>query len=120
MVGRTINGKITIRQSEDPHVDSVQFYSKSSKTTTHLVAMMPLLVAPAHEWSTMLTVLKQAQNITTVALGKGHKTVIIFDLQLYEQAMKLQMHTAPALDHGFPARREAYCDGGIACSWVIH
>jgi len=47
----------------------------------------------------MLTVLKQAQNITTVVLGEGHKTVITFDLQLYEKAMKLQMHTAPALDH---------------------
>ena len=47
----------------------------------------------------MLTVLKQALNITTMVLGEGHKTVITFDLQLYEKAMKLQMHTAPALDH---------------------
>ena len=61
--------------------------------------MMPLLAAPAHEWSTMLTVLKQAQNITTVVLGEGHKTVITFDLQLYEKAVKLQMHIVPALDH---------------------
>ena len=61
--------------------------------------MMPLLAAPAHEWSTMLTVLKQAQNITTVVLGESQKAVVTFDLQLYEKAVKLQLHTAPALDH---------------------
>ena len=47
----------------------------------------------------MRTVLKQAWNITTVVLGESHKTVITFDLQLYEKAVKLQLHTAPALDH---------------------
>ena len=60
---------------------------------------MPLLAAPANEWSTMLTVLKQAQNITTVVLGESHKTVITFDLHLYEKAFKLQQHTARVLDH---------------------
>ena len=47
----------------------------------------------------MLTVLKQAQNITTAVLGEGHKTVITFDLQLYLKAIKLQLHKAPALNH---------------------
>ena len=61
--------------------------------------MMPLIAAPAHEWSTMLTVLKQAQKITTVVMGEGHKTVITFDLQLYEKTVKLQMHIKPELDH---------------------
>ena len=32
-------------------------------------------------------------------IGESHKTVITFDLQLYEKAVKLQLHTAPALDH---------------------
>ena len=40
-----------------------------------------------------------AQKITSVVIGEGHKTVITFDLQLYEKAVKLQLHTAPALDH---------------------
>lgn len=77
------------------------YNSEVSSSTLPLttVAMMPLLAAPAHEWSTMLTVLKQAQNITTVVMGENHKTVITFDLQLYEKAVKLQLHTAPALDH---------------------
>ena len=50
--------------------------------THHLttVSMMPLLAAPAHEWSTMLTVLMQAQKITVVVMGENNKTVITFDL----------------------------------------
>ena len=63
------------------------------------ISMLPLIAAPAHEWNTLLTVLKQAQKITSVVIGEGHKTVITFDLQLYEKAVKLQLHTAPALDH---------------------
>ena len=59
--------------------------------------MMPLLVAPAHELSTMLTVLMQTQKITAVVMGENHKTVITFDLQLYERVVKLQMHKTP--DH---------------------
>ena len=47
----------------------------------------------------MLTVLMLAQKITAVVMGENHKTVITFDLQLYEKAVKLQMHKAPDLDH---------------------
>ena len=77
-------------------------YNSTIRQPTHQltnVTMMPLIAAPAHEWSTMLTVLKQAQKITTVVMGEGHKTVITFDLQLYEKAVKLQMHIKPELDH---------------------
>lgn len=56
----------------------------------------------------MLTVLKQAQKITIVVLGESHKTVITFDIQLYERAMKLQMHTAPALDQPVFRLREMH------------
>ena len=47
----------------------------------------------------MLTILKHAQKITAGIVGKQHKTVITFDLQLYEKAVKLQLHLAPALDY---------------------
>ena len=47
----------------------------------------------------MLAVLMQAQKITAVVMGENHRTVITFDLQLYEKAVKLQMHKAPDLDH---------------------
>ena len=74
-----------------------QVLSLTHQLTT--VSMMPLLAAPAHEWSTMLTVLMQAQKITAVVMGENHKTVITFELQLCEKAVKLQMHKAPDLDH---------------------
>ncbi|EDO31470.1 predicted protein [Nematostella vectensis] len=51
----------------------------------------PLIAAPAHEWSTLLTVLMQAQGITTNVMGPGQKTVISLDMGLYQPAKKLQM-----------------------------
>ena len=51
----------------------------------------PLLTAPAHEWSTMLTIFMQAQAITTKVMGPGNKTVISLDMGLYQPAKKLQM-----------------------------
>lgn len=51
----------------------------------------PLLAAPAHEWSTLLTVFMQAQGITAHVMGPGRKTVISLDLGLYQPAKKLQM-----------------------------
>ena len=50
-----------------------------------------LIAAPAHEWSTMLTVLKQSQDIKTAVVGPSRKTVITLDLGLYQPAKQLQM-----------------------------
>ena len=72
---------------------------KSAALSLTTVAMLPLLAAPAHEWSTMLTVLMQAQKVTAAVLGENRKTIITFDLQLYEMAVKLQLYEAPDLDH---------------------
>ena len=58
----------------------------------------PLIAAPAHEWNTMLTVLKQAQAISAKVMGPGKKTVISLDMGLYEPAKKLQM-ARNDLDH---------------------
>ena len=96
-----------------------QVLSLTHQLTT--VSMMPLLAAPAHEWSTMLTVLMQAQKITAVVMGENHKIVITFDLQLYEKAVKLQMHKAPDLDHlVFSNWRDAHDNGFFARSWGIN
>ena len=51
----------------------------------------PLLAAPAHEWSTLLTIFIQAQQITAHVVGPGRKTVISLDMGLYQPAKKLQM-----------------------------
>ena len=39
-------------------------------------------MAPASDWSTLLTVLKQAQGINAAVVGPNRKTVITLDLQL--------------------------------------
>ena len=55
------------------------------------VGVLPLVPTPAHEWLTLLTVLKQAQHINTTVLGPSMKTVITLDMQLYEKAKHLEM-----------------------------
>ena len=55
------------------------------------VGAPPLIAAPAHEWSTLLTVLKQAQGINVKVVGADRKTVVSLDMGLYLPAKKLQM-----------------------------
>ena len=55
------------------------------------VNSLPLLAAPAHEWQTMVTVLKQAQKINVEVMGPERKTVITFDMALYEKARRLEL-----------------------------
>ena len=40
----------------------------------------PLIAQPAHEWQTLLTVLKQAQHISAQVVGPQRKTVITLDM----------------------------------------
>lgn len=54
-------------------------------------ATPPLIASPVHEWSTLLTVLKQAQNINTLVVGADRKTMVTLDLGLYQPAKRLQM-----------------------------
>jgi len=55
------------------------------------VGTPPLIAAPAHEWNTLLTVLKQAQAINVKVVGQQRKTIISLDMGLYMPAKKLQM-----------------------------
>ena len=55
------------------------------------VGAPPLVAHPPHEWNTLLTVLMQAQNISTIVAGSERKTVISLDMGLYLPAKKLQM-----------------------------
>ena len=57
---------------------------------TH-VSTPPLIAAAAHEFSTLFTVLKQAQGISAVIVGEERKTVISLDMGLYTPAQKLLM-----------------------------
>ena len=58
---------------------------------TTRVGTPPLVAAPAHEWSTLLPVLMQAQDISVKVVGPTRKTVILLDLGLCQPAKKLQM-----------------------------
>lgn len=55
------------------------------------VGAPPLLVATAHEWQTLLTILMQAQGINAKVMGPGKKTVISLGMGLYKPAKQLQM-----------------------------
>ncbi len=50
-----------------------------------------MIAAPAHEWQTVITVLKQTQHIISMVMGPGRKTVITLDMALYERAKQLEM-----------------------------
>ena len=51
---------------------------------TTRVGTAPLIAAPAHEWSTLLTVLMQSQGINSKVMGSDHRTVISLDFGLYK------------------------------------
>ena len=63
----------------------------SDPIPTARVGTPPLVSAPAHECSTLLTVLMQAQSISAKVVGLTRKTVISLDLGLYAPAKQLQM-----------------------------
>ena len=62
------------------------------------VGALPLIPAPAHEWSTLVTVLKQAHHVNAIVVGHNRKIVITLDMQLYEKAMRLQMYREDCKD----------------------
>ena len=63
----------------------------SNPTEVTKVGTPPILDAPAHEWPIMLTILMQAQNITTNVVRPDKKTVISLDMGPYQPPKKLQM-----------------------------
>ena len=79
-----------VRQSAVPVWSA---YNSLVNNTMHVtrVGAPPLIAALAHEWNTLLTVLKQAQAINVKVVGANRKTVISLDVGLYLPAKKLQM-----------------------------
>ena len=89
-------------ETEIPLVDSSKLPSlppwsgfnslvSSQTLPTTRIATLPLIASPAHEYNTLLTVLKQAQGINVELMGPNKKTVITFDLGLYKPVRQLQM-----------------------------
>ena len=54
------------------------------------VSMPPLIAAPPHEFSTLLTIFRQAERIKTLVVGVNQKTVITLDMGLYKPAKQLE------------------------------
>ena len=46
---------------------------------------------PHPKWQTLITVLRQTQQINCVVMGPDRKTVITLDMALYERAKQLEM-----------------------------
>lgn len=59
----------------------------SQNTSIHVI---PLIASPAHEWQTLMTVLKHAQHINAEVVGPERKTNVTLDMDLYARALKLQ------------------------------
>jgi len=95
------------------------------------VGALPLLSEVAHEWSTLLTVIMQASQLTRLAVGEDHPTVISFDMALYEKVVQLldarpdlkrtvvsrlgELHVVMAALHALGASME---NSGIDDAWI--
>ena len=53
------------------------------------VCAFPLLPEVAHEWSTLLTVIMQANQLKNLVIGENHPTLITFDMALYEKVVQM-------------------------------
>ena len=60
----------------------------TSKPLTE-VGALPLPPQVAHEWSTLLTVMKQAHQLKELTVGEEYITVITYDMALYAKAVQL-------------------------------
>jgi len=63
----------------------------STKPLTE-VNTLPLIPAPAHEWQTLITLLKQTYKINYMVMGPNRKRVITLDMALCEPANQLEMN----------------------------
>ena len=54
------------------------------------VSMPPLIAAPSHKFSTLLTIFRQAERIKTMVVDVNQKTVITLDMGLYKPAKQLE------------------------------
>ncbi|KAK3746101.1 hypothetical protein QZH41_015518, partial [Actinostola sp. cb2023] len=93
LLSRTLNGVQEENENDQAQVPVWSGYNSlvNEALPVTRVGAPPLLAYPAHEWNTLLTVLMQAQDISTKVVGTGKKTVISLDMGLYLPAKKLQM-----------------------------
>ena len=85
------DGEETVTQRNIPTWSAYNSLIASELLPITRVGTPPLIAAPAHEWNTLLTVLKQAQSISAKVVGPDRKTVISLNMGLYKPAKQMQM-----------------------------
>ena len=86
-----VQQKTNVIHQTVPPWSGFNFLCSSPDTALTSVHALPLMAAPAHEYQTLLTVMKQAEEINRVVVGPNRKVVITLDMALYERAKKLEM-----------------------------
>ena len=94
VIASTLSRMKDERSSQIPVWASYNSLVSTSKPLTE-VGALPLLPEVAHEWSTLLTVMKQAHQLKELTVGEEYITVITYDMALYAKAV--QLVDAPSL-----------------------
>ena len=97
VVASTLSRMKDERSSQIPGWAGYNSLVSTSKLLTE-VGALPLLQEVAHEWSTLLTVMKQAHQLKELTVGEEYITVITYDMALYAKAV--QLVDAPSLSLG--------------------
>ena len=97
VVASTLSRMKDERSSQIPGWAGYNSLLSTSKPLTE-VGALPLLREVAHEWSTLLTVMKQAHQLKELTVGEEYITVITYDMALYTKAV--QLVDAPSLPLG--------------------
>ena len=88
VVASTLSMMKDERSSQIPGWAGYNSLLSISKPLTE-VGALPLFPEVAHEWSTLLTVMKQAHQLKELTVGEEYITVITYDMALYAKAVQL-------------------------------
>ena len=88
VVASTVSRMKDVDASQIPGWAGYNSLLSTSKPLTE-VGALPLLPEVAHDWSTLLTVVKQALQLKELAVGEDHITLITFDMAMYEKVIQL-------------------------------
>ena len=88
VVASTLSRMKDERSSQIPGWAGYNYLVSTSKPLTE-VGALPLPPEVAHEWSTLLTVMKQAHQLKELTVGEEYITVITYDMALYAKAVEL-------------------------------
>jgi len=79
-----------IKHYNIPTWSAYNSFMASTKPFIEVIALS-LIPAPGYEWQTLITVLKQTQQINCMVMGHNRKTVTTLGTVLYERAKQLDM-----------------------------